>query len=42
MRNGMEPEDGNERIQMGSQQGPFSWVEMLIMTILLTVSILMS
>ncbi len=42
MRNGMETEDGNERVQMGTHQGPFSWVEMLIMTVLLTVSFLMS
>lgn len=42
MRNRMETEDGNERIQAGIHQGPFSWIEMLIMTVLLTVSILMS
>jgi hypothetical protein len=41
MRNGMETEDGNERIQIRAQQGPFTWFEMIIMTVLVTISIMM-
>lgn len=41
MRNDMETGNANERIEVETHQGPFSWVEMLIMTVFVIVSFLL-
>lgn len=41
MRNEMEIGNGSERIEVKTHQGPFSWIEMLIMTVFVIVSFLM-
>ncbi len=41
MRNGLEMSNGNEQVEIETHRGPFSWIEMLVMTVLVVISIVM-